>query len=85
MPCTPDFFLKAITPYREDMAVAVECIFTWYWLADHGGMFSRANNPVMNKMGDGVKPELVAALIAVFRNRYDPRQSFLVSQIRPVD
>src|SRR5262244_4612546 len=34
MACTPDLFLKAIAPYREDMAVAVECIFTWYWLAD---------------------------------------------------
>ena len=34
MPCTPELFLKAIDPYREDMAVAVECIFTWYWLAD---------------------------------------------------
>jgi transposase len=34
MPCSPDFFLKAIAPYREDIAVAVECIFTWYWLAD---------------------------------------------------
>ena len=34
MPCAPESFLKAIAPYREDMAVAVECIFTWYWLAD---------------------------------------------------
>lgn len=34
MACTPDLFLKAIAPYREDIAVAVECIFTWYWLAD---------------------------------------------------
>ena len=34
MPCSADFFLKAIAPYREDVAVAVECIFTWYWLAD---------------------------------------------------
>src|SRR5574342_1034215 len=34
MPCNPELFLKAIAPYREDMAVAVECIFTWYWLAD---------------------------------------------------
>jgi len=34
MPSTPDSFLKAITPYREDIVVAVECIFTWYWLAD---------------------------------------------------
>lgn len=34
LPCAPESFLKAIAPYREDIAVAVECIFTWYWLAD---------------------------------------------------
>jgi transposase len=34
MPSAPDFFLKTIAPYREDVVVAVECIFTWYWLAD---------------------------------------------------
>jgi len=27
-------FLKAVEPYREDIVVAVECMFTWYWLAD---------------------------------------------------
>ena len=30
----PDTFLKTIAPFREDIVVAVECIFTWYWLAD---------------------------------------------------
>ncbi len=30
----PDAFLKAVANYREDLVVAVECIFTWYWLAD---------------------------------------------------
>jgi transposase len=34
MKASPETFLKAITPYREAMVVAVECIFTWYWLAD---------------------------------------------------
>src|SRR3990172_4824963 len=34
LPSTPDAFLKAIAPYRDDLVVAVECIFTWYWLAD---------------------------------------------------
>ena len=24
----------AVAPYREDLVVAVECMFTWYWLAD---------------------------------------------------
>src|SRR5206468_2225424 len=42
MPCGPDFFLKAIAPYREDMAFAVECIFTWYWIAD---LCSKENIP----------------------------------------
>jgi transposase len=30
----PEPFLELIAPYREDLAVAAECIFTWYWLAD---------------------------------------------------
>jgi transposase len=34
MQAAPEPFLKAIAPYRNDMVVAVECIFTWYWLAD---------------------------------------------------
>jgi transposase len=29
-----EVFLKAIAPYREDVVVAVECMFTWYWVAD---------------------------------------------------
>jgi transposase len=31
---TPAAFLAAVAPYRDDLAVAVECMFTWYWLAD---------------------------------------------------
>jgi transposase len=34
MQAAPEPFLKAIAPYREDLVVCVECIFTWYWLAD---------------------------------------------------
>ncbi len=30
----PETFLDAVAPYREDLVVAVECMFTWYWLAD---------------------------------------------------
>ena len=33
-PRYPEHFLKTIAAYREDLVVAVECIFTWYWLAD---------------------------------------------------
>jgi len=34
LPTTPDAFLRIIAPYREDVVVGVECMFTWYWLAD---------------------------------------------------
>jgi len=34
MPAGPEPFLKTIAPYRTDLVVCVECIFTWYWLAD---------------------------------------------------
>ncbi|MGH8057771.1 MAG: IS110 family transposase, partial [Candidatus Entotheonellia bacterium] len=31
---TPEAFLQVIAPYRQDLAVAAECMFAWYWLAD---------------------------------------------------
>jgi transposase len=34
MKAAPEPFLKTIAPYREGLVVAVECMFTWYWLAD---------------------------------------------------
>ena len=34
IPCDAGRFLSAIGPFREDMVVGVECIFTWYWIAD---------------------------------------------------
>ena len=26
--------LRVLKPFREDVVVAVECMFTWYWIAD---------------------------------------------------
>jgi transposase len=34
MKAAPEPFLKAVAPYRDGLVIAVECIFTWYWLAD---------------------------------------------------
>jgi hypothetical protein len=34
MQASPETFLKAITPYRDAMVVAVAGLFTWDWLAD---------------------------------------------------
>jgi len=30
----PEIFLNAIRPFREELVVGVECMFSWYWLAD---------------------------------------------------
>ncbi len=34
LPTTPEAFLRIIAPYRDDVVVGVECIFTWYGLAN---------------------------------------------------
>jgi len=34
MKTNPESLLKAIEPYRPDLVIGVECIFTWYWIAD---------------------------------------------------
>ena len=34
VPSTPTAFLEVVAPYRTGLVVAVECMFTWYWLAD---------------------------------------------------
>jgi hypothetical protein len=31
---SPEAFLRAIKPYCRDIAVDVECMFVWYWLAE---------------------------------------------------
>jgi transposase len=30
----PDVFKKAIAPFADDIVIAVECMFAWYWISD---------------------------------------------------
>ena len=34
LPTSPDALLRILEPFQPDVAVTVECIFTWYWIAD---------------------------------------------------
>ena len=34
MAATAEDLIGVIEPYRSDVVLAVECIFTWYWIAD---------------------------------------------------
>jgi transposase len=34
IPASPKAFLQAVAPFRDGLAVACECMFAWYWLAD---------------------------------------------------
>ena len=38
-----EVFVKSIEPFREDVVVAVECMFTWYWIAE---VCARENVPI---------------------------------------
>ncbi len=38
----PESFLHAIRPFRDNIVVAAECMFSWYWLAD---LCNRENIP----------------------------------------
>jgi transposase len=33
-PANPDAFLQAVSPFRDGLVVACECMVAWYWLAD---------------------------------------------------
>jgi len=34
VPASPQAVLDALAPFRDDLALACECMFAWYWLAD---------------------------------------------------
>src|SRR5437763_4455663 len=34
LPANPDAFRRAVTPFRDGLVVACECMHCWYWLAD---------------------------------------------------
>jgi transposase len=66
MTATPEALLKAIAPYREQIVLAAECMFTWYWLADccaaHGIPFVLGHALSMKAMHGGkAKNEKIGA------------------------
>jgi transposase len=34
IPARPETLLRALSPFREDVILAAECMFAWYWVAD---------------------------------------------------
>ena len=71
MKAAPEPFLKAIAPYRDRLVVAVECLFTWSWLADlcaHEGLaFVRGHALSMQAIhgGKAKNDQLASQQIAV--------------------
>src|SRR5438105_10145844 len=57
MQATPEALLKAIAPYHDQIVLAAECMFTWYWLADlcaeHGIPFVLGHALYMKAMHGG--------------------------------
>jgi transposase len=73
MPATPEALLKAIAPSREQIVLAAECMFTWYWLADlcadHGIPFVLGHALYMKAIhggkakNDNIDSQKIAALL----------------------
>jgi hypothetical protein len=62
----PDSFLKAITPFRQGIVVAVECMFTWYWLADlcaREGIAFVLGHALYMKAIHGAKPRTTKSML----------------------
>jgi transposase len=34
LPAKPEALLRALAPFRDDLVLAAECMFAWYWVAD---------------------------------------------------
>lgn len=63
---TPENFLRVIAPYREDLVVAVECIFTWYWLADlcaREGLAFVLGHALYMKAIHGARPRMIKSIL----------------------
>jgi len=57
LPTDPDVFLEALAPFRPDLVVGAECMFSWYWLADlcadHGIPFALGHALAMRHIHQG--------------------------------
>jgi hypothetical protein len=73
VPATPTAFLAIVAPYRDDLVVAAECMFTWYWLADVCG-------------ADGITFVLGHALAmkAIHGSKIQKRQNRLAQDRKPL-
>src|SRR3989440_6713137 len=68
MTATPEALLKTIAPYRDQIVLAAECLFTWYWLADlcaeHGIPFVLGHALSMKAIHGGkAKNDKIAVLL----------------------
>ena len=86
---SPEIFLKAIAPSRDDIVVAVECLFTWYWLADlcarEGMPFVRGHALSMKAMHGGTaKNDTIDAptIAVVLRGGLLPQASVSPAEMR---
>ena len=35
MDANPEHLQRAVEPYKHDIVIGLECVFTWYWIADY--------------------------------------------------
>ena len=62
MPCSAQAFLLAVNAFRDDLVVAVECMFTWYWLADLCQREGKSSRPHSTRSTEHEKPRRKALI-----------------------
>lgn len=61
----PERFLNLIGPYRAGLAVAAECMFAWYWLADLCQAANINRVGVAEQLADDSAQRMIASDLAV--------------------
>ena len=79
----PEKFLSTISRYREDIVVAVECMFTWYWIADADSYFRIRSIPEVGRILGTISTvspgyRTLSPIVSASENR-KPRQNRLIS------
>ena len=69
LPTDGDAFKSAVADYRENLVVAVECMFSWYWLADLCTQMNIRSKIVLITLPLIITPLLLTVVIATLSAR----------------
>ena len=70
---SPQALLQILEPFQPDVAVTVECIFTWYWIAD---LCQEENIPFI--LGHALYMKAIHGEKSLSKNKITKKYNFIV-------